>query len=166
MIRRKCRRLIILLNSICSNHRSTKCPSENKDVWKISNREVYLLIFKVILKYPRISEKLLPTYHPSSISLMLVEDIGPSLNENAKKGGICNSAWENVNNKIFFREWNNHYTVAALLSELGASLQKNIALCNTLQWNASKLLFNVRLTQEEREKWIQISVSWQRQTSY
>ena len=70
---RKRTRQITLLNCICMNRSSTTCLSKKKDFWKKSNLQVYLVVFSVILMYPRIFEKLLPTFHPPSRALMLVE---------------------------------------------------------------------------------------------
>ena len=63
-------RQIKLMNSICADHSPTKCFSEKKNFWTISNLEVYLVKFNVMLKYPRLFEKFLPTSHPSSTTLM------------------------------------------------------------------------------------------------
>ena len=54
-----CTRQIILLNSICANLFPIKCLSEKKLFWRLSNQEAYLVLFNVILKYPRNFEKLL-----------------------------------------------------------------------------------------------------------
>ena len=46
---------------------------KKKDFWKISSLEDHLVMFKVLLKDPRISEKLSLSFHPSSKILKFVE---------------------------------------------------------------------------------------------
>ena len=68
-----CTGQIRLLGSMCGNFSPTKCLSQKKNRRRISNLEVYLVMFNVVLKYPRIFEKLLPTFHPSPKRLRFVE---------------------------------------------------------------------------------------------
>ena len=126
-----------------------------------------LAMFKVILKYPKMSEKPLANVHLASRTLMLAEmTFGRLWNYMPKKKDFWLSQ-ENCDFKLNLGEWNNHYTVAALLSGLGPCLQKKyIALCNTLQWSGSISLFNLRWMLEESETRIQVLVVWQRQRNY
>ena len=55
-----------LLKSTCANLFLSKRLSDKNDFCKMSNLEVDLVMFNVIVKYTRISEKLLPIFHPSS----------------------------------------------------------------------------------------------------
>ena len=64
---------IILVNSNYAKLSPTKFLSEKRNFKRISKLEVYLVMFNVILKYPRLSEKLLPFFHPSSRTLLLLE---------------------------------------------------------------------------------------------
>ena len=94
-----------------------------------SNLEVYLVMFNVILKNPRMCETLLKTFHPSSRRLLLVEMTFVHLWENMLRK---KELWFNQRNcwyQAIFGEWNNHYTVTALLSVLGAVLQNNLSFC-------------------------------------
>ena len=68
-----CARQTVLLNSICAIFSSTEDLSEKKDIWRISNLEIYLLMFNVILNYMRIFQKLLPTSRRSSGTLVSIE---------------------------------------------------------------------------------------------
>ena len=75
MVGGKCKRQIILLNSICTNLSPKRCLTEEKVFWKKSNLEIYLVMFNVILKYQTTSKTLWPTFHASSRTKMLVEMI-------------------------------------------------------------------------------------------
>ena len=90
MIDGKPTRQIVFLNTICANLSPTKCLSEKKHFSRISNLEVYLVMPNVILKYPGISEKLLPIFHPSSRTLLFVgrDDSGLYMKEYAQKVGL------------------------------------------------------------------------------
>ena len=50
-----------------------KMPFRGLFFRKLSFQEVFLVPFNVILKYPRILEKLLPTFYPSSRIIVMVE---------------------------------------------------------------------------------------------
>ena len=63
----------VSVNSSCTKRFRKKGLSKKKDFWKMSNLEVYLVMFIVILKFPRISENFLPTFLPSSRMVILVE---------------------------------------------------------------------------------------------
>ena len=64
---------IDLLNNIGMNFSATKYLSGEEKFWEIPKLETYLVTFNVILKYPRVSGKLLPTFDPSSILKIMVE---------------------------------------------------------------------------------------------
>ena len=84
-----CTRQIFLLTIICAKFRPIKCLSETKDFWRISNLEVYLVMFKVILKYPRISEKAFANFPPIfRNNIVGRDDIGPFMKEYAEKEGL------------------------------------------------------------------------------
>ena len=71
VIRRKNTRQIEVMISICANLSPRKCLSEKNNFWKTS-KQVCLVLFFLILKYTRLSAKLLPTFHPSSGTKILV----------------------------------------------------------------------------------------------
>ena len=126
----KCTWQITLLNSICTKLCPTKRLSANKDFWINSNLKVFSVKFIVILKYPRISEKLFPIFHPSSRTLMLLEMKMVRLwKKNTEKEGLLTQSGRMPISSFFLGDWNNHYNFAALLHELGDGLQKIISLC-------------------------------------
>ena len=125
MIDGTCTRQTKLLNSICMNLFPTKCLSKKKDFRRIPNLEVYLNMFNMSLKYPRISEKLLPTFHPSLQEQYCWQRRRWSVYQRKSS----DLTYENANFKLFLGEWNNLFTVAATLSGLRTGLQKLSWLC-------------------------------------
>ena len=97
---------------------------EKKFFWIISNLEVYLVMFNVILKYPKIFEKLLPTFRPSSRTLTLVERTLVHLRKIMPKEKEPWFSLGNAKIKLHLGEGTNHYTAAALLF----GLQKKLSL--------------------------------------
>ena len=71
VIEGNCTRQIILLNSICGVFHLQNASQRRRNFRKYQTWKS--ISFCVILKYPRISEKPLPTFHPSSRIFMLIE---------------------------------------------------------------------------------------------
>ena len=112
---------------------------------KISILVVYLIKFNVILKYLRISENLLPTFQPSSRTIMLVE---MTLVRFWKKVPKKKDFWLSLE-KCYFQaiSWRMEQSLHRCCSFIwtwGWFAKKFIASCNTLLWSASKTLFNLR----------------------
>ena len=117
-------RQIILLNSICANLSPTKCLSVKKDFWKMSNLDVYLGMFNMILKYEILREALAnfpPIFRNINVGR---DDIGPLMKEYAEKRLLSQSRRMLISS--FF--WENGTFIAPLLllyPDLGLVCKKN-----------------------------------------
>ena len=134
----KCRRQITLLKSICANLSPKNCLLKKKNFWKLSSLEVYYVLLNVILKYTRISEKLLPTFHASSGTSMLLEmTLVRFWKEMSRKRDSWLSLGSNLTSCYLLE--NGTINTPLLLFYLGFWLicKKMNASCNTLQWSAS-----------------------------
>ena len=82
-----------------------KMPLRDERLLKTSNLEVYLVMFNVILKYPRISEKFLPTLHPSSKTLMLVDMTLVRLWKKYTENGLLTQPRRMLISSYFLENW-------------------------------------------------------------
>ena len=88
-------------------------------------------MFNVIMKYPIIFEKLLPTFDSYSRTLTLLKMTLVSFKKRRETGKL-DSTFKSASIEQFFGEWKNHYTVAALSTGLWGGLEENSSICAKL----------------------------------
>ena len=148
----KCTRQMILLNSICASLSPAKCLSEKEYIWRISNLGFCLVMFNVILKYPRIFEKLLPFFHSCSRRLLLVEMILVQLWKNMPRKKDC---WLNIGKcwcqSVSWRMEQSVHRCCSFIWTWDCFGRQFIVLCNRNRWSAVTTLFSLQWMVKEKE---------------
>ena len=95
------------------------------------------------------------------------DDIGPFMIKYAKKEGLLTQLRKMLTLSFFSENGTIITPLLLFYMYLGLVCKKTVFdLCNTLQWSASTVLFNLRWKLEEKETRIQFLLLWQRQSSY